>query len=359
MSDDKHDDAWTQAPEVGRAPRERRSTDESDEEATSDPERLRELRRLREQRMLDRWIDGVLVEQRRSRRWKLFFRLVVVLLIASSLAMTAYALFFSGRDMAGGVGASHLGVVEVDGVIDADGEASAERIIEGLRAAWQAPSSRAVVLHINSPGGSPVQSQRVYDEVRRLTEKGDKPVIAVIEDIGASGAYYMASAADDIYAAPASLVGSIGVIYSGFGMQEAIDKLGIERRVFTSGDNKAFLDPFSPMRDEQQQFWQDVLDTTHRQFIDDVKDGRGERLADDPRLFSGLVWTGEQALDLGLIDGLESLDGLSRERFDDVQLHDYTPALDPLSRLSRQLGRVAAEWAGVSSNASPVRYQVQ
>ncbi|MDV6319947.1 signal peptide peptidase SppA [Chromohalobacter sp. HP20-39] len=358
MSDDKREDAWTQGPEIERTSRGPGQADELDEEAASDPERLRELRRLREQRMLDRWIDGVLVEQRRSRRWKLFFRLVVVLLIASSLAMTAYALFFAERGMPGGVGAPHLGVVEVEGVIDANGEASAERIIEGLRAAWQAPSSRAVVLHINSPGGSPVQSQRVYDEVRRLAEKGDKPIIAVIEDIGASGAYYIAAAADDIYAAPASLVGSIGVIYSGFGMQDAIDKLGVERRVFTAGDNKAFLDPFSPIRDEQREFWQQVLDTTHRQFIEDVKAGRGERLADDPKLFSGLIWTGEQALELGLIDGLESLDALSRQRLGEVRLHDYTPALDPLSRLSRQLGRVAAEWVGVSGNASPVRYQV-
>ncbi|MCI0510379.1 protease-4 [Chromohalobacter marismortui] len=359
MSDDKHGDAWTQGPEVERASRGRERAEERDEASISDPERLRELRRLREQRMLDRWIDGVLVEQRRSRRWKLFFRLVLVLLVATSLAMTAYALFFAGRDMPGGVGAPHVGVVEINGVIDANGEANAERIIEGLRAAWQAPASRAVVLHVNSPGGSPVQSQRVYDEVQRLTKKGDKPIVAVIEDIGASGAYYIAAAADDIYAAPASLVGSIGVIYSGFGMQGAIDKLGIERRVFTAGDNKAFLDPFSPIRDEQRKFWQQVLDTTHRQFIEDVKRGRGERLADDPRLFSGLIWTGEQALGLGLIDGLSSIDALSRERFGGVPRRDYTPALDPLSRLSRQLGRVAAEWAGVSSNASPVRYQVQ
>jgi protease-4 len=169
----------------------------------------------------------------------------------------------------------------------------------------------------------------------------------------------MASAADDIYASPASLVGSIGVIYSGFGLQEAIDKVGVERRVFTSGDNKAFLDPFSPIRDEQRAFWQTVLDTTHRQFIDDVKAGRGDRLDDDPRLFSGLIWTGEQALGLGLVDGLSSLDALSRERFGGVPRRDYTPALDPLSRLSRQLGRVAAEWTGMAHHASPVRYQVQ
>ncbi|WP_370624571.1 signal peptide peptidase SppA [Chromohalobacter israelensis] len=357
MGDDKRDDAWTQGPEVGRGSRDedRRRAEKA---AAGDPEQLRELRRLREQHMLDRWIDGVLVEQRRTRRWKLFFRFVFAALIAASLAMTTYAVFFAGRDMTGAAG-PHLGVVEVQGVIDAQGEASAERIIEGLRDAWKAPSSRGVVLHINSPGGSPVQSQRVYDEVRRLAAQGDKPVVAVIEDIGASGAYYMASAADDIYASPASLVGSIGVIYSGFGLQEAIDKVGVERRVFTSGDNKAFLDPFSPIRDEQRAFWQTVLDTTHRQFIDDVKAGRGERLDDDPRLFSGLIWTGEQALGLGLVDGLSSLDALSRERFGGVPRRDYTPALDPLSRLSRQLGRVAAEWTGMAHHASPVRYQVQ
>lgn len=357
MGDDKRDDAWTQGPEVGRGARDE-DRRRAEEEAAGDPEQLRELRRLREQRMLDRWIEGVLVEQRRTRRWKLFFRFVFAALIAASLAMTAYAVMFAGRDITGMSG-PHLGVVEVQGVIDAQGEASAERIIQGLQDAWASPASRGVVLHINSPGGSPVQSQRVYDEVRRLAAQGDKPVVAVIEDIGASGAYYMAAAADDIYASPASLVGSIGVIYSGFGLQGAIDKLGIERRVFTAGDNKAFLDPFSPIREEQRAFWQSVLETTHRQFIDDVKAGRGVRLDDDPRLFSGLIWTGEQALELGLIDGLSSLGALSRERFGGLPMRDYTPALDPLTRLSRQLGRVAAELTGVAHHASPVRYQVQ
>ncbi len=356
MSDDKRYDEWTQGPEV--PPEQRRQAGEGQDVAgrAEDADTLRERQRLQQLEMMDRWMSGVLTEQRRSRRWKLFFRFFFAVLILASLSLTIYGLFFVAERPA--PAGPHLGVVRVEGVIDAQGEASAERIIEGLRRAWKQPAVSALVLKINSPGGSPVQSQRVYAELRRLQQQGTKPIYAVIEDIGASGAYYIAAAASDIYAAPASLVGSIGVIHAGFGLQEAIDKLGIERRVFTAGENKAFLDPFSRIEPEQRRFWQQVLETTHRQFIDDVKAGRGERLADDPRLFSGLIWTGEQAERLGLIDGLKSVDELSRERFGDVRVEDYTPGLDPFERLSRQFGRVAAQWLGVPSTAAPVRYQL-
>jgi protease-4 len=329
------------------------ATPEADAE---DAETLRERRALAQQAMLDRWIDGVLSEQRRSRRWKLFFRFLFAFLILASLSTTLYGLFAvpGSGDAAG----PHLGVVEVGGVIDGDSRASAERVIEGVRRAWEAPDAEALVLHIDSPGGSPVQSQRIYDELMRLRAQGDKPIIAVIEDIGASGAYYVAAAADRIVAAPASLVGSIGVINAGFGFKDAIERLGVERRVFTAGDNKAFLDPFSAISSEQREFWQQVLSTTHRQFIDDVKAGRGDRLADDERLFSGLIWTGEQALDLGLIDELGSLDTLARERLATPRTEDYTPQLDPFERLTRRFGRVAAEWVGLPRAASPLRYEL-
>ncbi|MHB0776928.1 signal peptide peptidase SppA [Halomonas sp. WWR20] len=360
MSDDKQHDDWTQGPQLSQEEAQRRMQDkaslENARETSDDAETLREKQRLAQLEMMDRWIGGVLTEQRRSRRWKLFFRFLFALLLLASLLTTFYTLFVDDIDTP--PTETHLGVVDVRGVIDAEGEASAERVIEGLREAWKSPATRAVVLHINSPGGSPVQSQRVYDEVRRLESLGDKPIIAVIEDIGASGAYYIAAAADEIYAAPSSLVGSIGVIYSGFGLQEAINRLGVERRVFTAGENKAFLDPFSSISPDQRRFWQEVLDSTHRQFIEAVKAGRGERLQDDPRLFSGLVWTGEQSLGLGLIDGLKSVDDVSRELVGEVRLRDYTPGLDPFERLSRQFGRVAAEWLGVPSVSSPLRYQL-
>ncbi|MCE9664939.1 signal peptide peptidase SppA [Halomonas sp. M5N1S17] len=366
MSDDKRDDKreagqedrWTQGPEL--SPEEARRAREA-QAATSPPppesaEVLRERQRLAQQEMLDRWIGGVLVEQRRTRRWKLFFRFFFAALILASLSATLYGLFIDpgAREPE----RQHLGVVKVHGVIDSESPASAERIIRGLNRAWEAESAAAVVLHIDSPGGSPVQSQRVFNEILRLREQGDKPIIAVIEDIGASGAYYIAAAADEIVAAPASLVGSIGVIFASFGFEEAIEHLGIERRIYVSGENKGFLDPFSPVAPEERDFWQTVMDTTHRQFIDAVQAGRGDRLADDNRLFSGLIWNGEQALELGLVDGISSLDALSHELFDELRIHDYTPRLDPFERLSRQFGRVAAEWAGVPSSQSPVRYQL-
>lgn len=350
MSDDKRADPWTQGPEgQGREPQ--RPAPEAE-----GAEALHARERLAQTEMLDRWIGGVLAEQRRARRWKLFFRFFFAALILASLSATLYGLFVD--PVVSKPERPHLGVVEVRGAIDAESPASAERIITGLKRAWEAAAVEAVVLHIDSPGGSPVQSQRVYDEIQRLRGEGDKPIIAVIEDVGASGAYYMAAAADEIVAAPASLVGSIGVIFSSFGFEEAIDRLGVERRVYTAGENKAFLDPFTEVAPEQRRFWQSVLDTTHRQFIDAVREGRGERLVDDEQLFSGLVWSGEQALSLGLVDALDSLDGVARSRLGEVRLHDYTPRLDPFERLSRQFGRVAMEWFGVPSSGSPVRYQL-
>ena len=353
MSDERRDD-WTQGPELSREEVERRraaASSRDDEPTDADSVRLAEVQ------MMDRWIGGVLKEQRRSRRWKIFFRLLFALIVIASLCLSAYAMFLAQGE---GESASrrHLGIVEVSGPIDANGQASAERIIEGLQQAWRASDADAVVLHINSPGGSPVQSQRVYDEIRYLQGQGDKPILAVIEDIGASGAYYMASAADRIYASPASLVGSIGVISAGFGLQEAIDKVGVERRVFTAGENKAFMDPFSEISPAQRDFWQSVLNTTHQQFIDAVKAGRGDRLNDDPALFSGLIWTGEQARTLGLVDDIGNLEQLSRTRLSEVSLKDYTPSLDPWALVSDKLTSAAAHWLGLSNGASPVRYQL-
>jgi protease-4 len=324
--------------------------------AQDDADTLRERQRLMQMEMMDRWIGGVLTEQRRSRRWKLFFRFVLVALLLASVSLSLYSLF--GDKPATAVGAQpHLGVVEVDGVIASDAPANAERIIRGLNNAWQADNAKAVVLHINSPGGSPVQSQRVYAEIMRLREAGDKPIIAVIEDIGASGAYYIAAAADEVVASPASLVGSIGVIYSGFGFQQAIDKLGVERRVLTAGENKAFLDPFQPLNKDTEAFWKTVLNTTHQQFIADVKAGRGERLGDDERLFSGLVWSGEQAIELGLVDRLANMEEVSREYTGRVRWQDYTPALGPLDRLTRRFTQTAAQVLGFSTSPSPLRFE--
>ncbi|WP_110664918.1 signal peptide peptidase SppA [Salinicola halophilus] len=356
MSDDRKGEAWTQGPELSReaakAQSERsRQAGEGAESATPEDVRLAQVR------MMDRWIGGVLAEQRRSRRWKIFFRLLFAGFLLAGLALTAYGLFLAQSPDAAD-GDRHLGIVDVEGAIDADGPASAERIIEGLHRAWSDDAAEAVVLRINSPGGSPVQSQRVYEEIRYLQSQGGKPILAVVEDIGASGAYYMAAAADRIYASPSSLVGSIGVISASFGLEEAIDKLGVERRVFTAGENKAFLDPFSEIAPDQRAFWQSVLNATHQQFIEAVKAGRGDRLSNDPQLFSGLIWTGQQAMDLGLVDDIANLEQLSRQRLGDISLKEYTPALDPWAVFTDRLTSAAAHWVGLEAPTSPLRYQL-
>lgn len=347
-------DRWTQGPEV--SPSQAAPGADAGSAASEDVDALRERQRLAQLEMMDRWIGGVLTEQRRSRRWKLFFRLMLLAIVLVSLIATLYRVFVA-EPSASVPAQQHLAIVEVRGVIASDAPANAERIIEGLNRAWDADSATAVVLHIDSPGGSPVQSQRIYTEIMRLREQGDKPILAVIEDVGASGAYYIASAADTIVASPASLVGSIGVIYAGFGFQDAISQLGVERRVMTAGDNKAFLDPFQPLEEDSEQFWQSVLTQTHQQFIDDVRAGRGERLSDNPEIFSGLLWGGEQALELGLVDTLASLEQVARDQVGDTHWQDYTPRLDPFERLTRRFTQATAELLGLQTTNSPLRFQ--
>lgn len=344
------DDRWTEGPEVSSG-----KTDPIAGAPGDDAETLRERQRLAQLEMMDHWIGGVLTEQRRTRRWKLFFRLMLLVIVLVSLFTALNGLFWDTSSTAAPT-QRHLGIVEVNGVIASDSPANAERIIKGLNRAWAAESAAAVVLHINSPGGSPVQSQRIYAEIMRLREQGDKPIIAVIEDLGASGAYYIAAAADEIVASPVSLVGSIGVIYAGFGFEEAIARIGVERRVVTAGENKAFLDPFQPLDDDTAAFWQSVLNQTHEQFIDDVRAGRGERLSDSSDIFSGLIWSGEQSIELGLVDQLGSLEGVARARVGATNWVDYTPSLDPFERLTRRFTQVVAEVLGVSAPNTPLRF---
>ncbi|MBA4502251.1 signal peptide peptidase SppA [Marinobacterium sp. 3-1745] len=281
-------------------------------------------------------LGSLQVEQRRSRRWGIFFKLLTFVYLFSLLGM-----FFIGKDLGGSkvVAADHTAIVEVKGPIMDGEDASADTIIAALRDAFEAEHSKAVVLRINSPGGSPVQSGYVYDEIKRLRELNpEKKVYAVITDIGASGAYYIAAAADEIYADKASLVGSIGVISSSFGFVDLIEKLGVERRTLTAGENKAFLDPFSPLKERDREFWQTVLNTTHQQFIEQVRKGRGDRLKGGDELFTGLVWSGEQALELGLVDGLGSSSMVAREVIGAEKLVDYTARPQPLDRLIERLG---------------------
>lgn len=288
--------------------------------------------------LIENLVGGILVEQRRSRRWGIFFKLLtffyLFLFLVYVIAMAANMNIGKAAK-----GNEYTAVINVAGVISADEQASADNIVSGLRAAFEDKAAKAVVLRINSPGGSPVQSGYVYDEINRLRElHPDKKVYAVITDLGASAAYYIASAADEIYADKGSLVGSIGVVASGFGFVDAIDKLGVTRRVYTSGQHKGFLDPFLPPKAEETEFWQDVLNTVHTQFINSVKEGRGDRLKENPKLFSGLVWSGEQAVTLGLVDGLGSTSYVAREVVGAEELVDFTPQENPIERFAKQLG---------------------
>jgi protease-4 len=231
-----------------------------------------------------------------------------------------------GPDVSAMTDGQHTALVELSGVIADDSDAEADLVAGGLRAAFEDEGTVGVILRINSPGGSPVQSRYIYDEIRRLRGlHPDIPLYAVIVDVGASGGYYVAAAADRIYAAESSLVGSIGVRMDGFGLVEAIDKLGIERRLLTAGEDKGMLDPFLPVDETQQAHVQGLLEEIHRQFIDAVRDGRGDRLKDDPKIFSGLIWTGEQGVELGLVDAIASSGQVARDVIGAEKIVNFTP----------------------------------
>lgn len=289
----------------------------------------------REWELLEKVVMASVEEQRRARRWGIFFKLLTFLYILWFVWM----IFGTSGVERGAITGSHTAMVTVNGEISEDAEANADAIIEGLQAAFEAPKSKAVILRINSPGGSPVQSAYVYDEIRRLRSlHKDKKIYAVVTDMGASGAYYIASAADHIYVSPGSLVGSIGVIMQGFGVQGLMQKLGVEDRTMTAGEHKAILSPFEPMSPVEKEHVKHLLDAVHQQFIAAVKQGRGQRLKDDPQIFSGLFWTGQQAVGLGLADGFGSVDSVARTVVGAEDVVDYSEPPDPLSSLVRRLG---------------------
>ncbi len=288
-------------------------------------------------KLLEKAVLASTQEQRRSRRWGVFFKSLTFLYLFGAIFLFGSAF----KDDMVGSSDSHTAIIEVRGMIADREDASADKVITALRNAFEDKGTRGVILRINSPGGSPVQSGYIYDEIKRLRQLYPAtPLYAVITDLGASGAYYIASAADRIYADKASLVGSIGVTAASFGFVDTLEKLGIERRVYTSGEHKAFLDPFQPQKDSETEFWQSVLQTTHQQFIDSVKKGRGERLKADahPELFSGLVWSGEQALELGLVDALGSTSMVAREVIGERQLVDFTVEDSPFDRFAKRFG---------------------
>ncbi len=291
-------------------------------------------------------------DRRSERRWRIFFRLAWLLLAAALV----YAVF-SARVRGAAPNGPHTALIEVRGEIAAGAEASAENLLPGLKSAFEDPSARAIVLRINSPGGSPVQAGILNDEIRRLKAlHKDKKVYAVVEETCASGAYYIAVAADVIYADKASVVGSIGVLMDSFGATGLMEKLGVERRLITAGANKGIGDPFSPLPDRQRAHIQSLIDQIHQQFITVVKQGRGTRLKETPEMFSGLFWNGEQALGLGLVDHLGNLDYVAREVIKAEEVIDYTPKENVAERLAKKFG--AAIGAG-AMKAMPSGFSIR
>jgi protease IV len=279
-----------------------------------------------------------LKEQQSDRRWKLGLRLAWMGIVIFVIWQV-----FSFGSPATSPSFPHTALVTIVGEISSDTEASAENVMASMRTALEDPGSRALVLLINSPGGSPVQAGLINDEITRLRALHNKPIYAVVEESCASAAYYIAAATDQIFVDKASLVGSIGVLMDGFGFTGLMDKLGVERRLMTAGENKGFLDPFSPQTGPQRVHAQAMLDQIHRQFIDVVKKGRGDRLKDSPGLFSGLFWSGQQAVDLGLADSLGSVDGVARDVVKAPDVIDYTQRENVAERLVKRFGVAVGE----------------
>ena len=287
-----------------------------------------------ERSVLEQLALAAVREQRRARRWNVVFRFA---LLAYLVALPM--LYFPRDWLAFESDGRHTALVQVNGVIAAGEDASADRIVSGLEAAYSDPDTAGIILRVNSPGGSPVQAGYVSDEIRRLRAAHPRiPVFAVIADVAASGGYYVAVSADRIYADKASLVGSIGVLMNGFGFVDGMEKLGVERRLITAGDDKGFLDPFSPLKAAHVKHARELLEELHAQFVDVVRTGRGKRLSDDPSLFSGLVWSGQRSVSLGLVDGLGSASYVARDLIGVPTIRDFTPGKSLLESLGARLG---------------------
>ena len=290
-----------------------------------------------EQTLVNQIAREFLAEQRRARRWNIAFKLFIALFMA--IFLVAYLMGKTDITPGSLTNGKHTALIDIQGVISSNGQVRSDYVTASLRAAYEDSNTAGIILRINSPGGSPVQAGHVNDEINRLkNEHPDIPVYAVIGDLCASGGYYIAVAADRIYADKASLIGSIGVIMSSFGFVDAINKLGIERRVYHAGRHKAFLDPFAPEQDDEVEHVDQLLEGIYLQFVEVVKEGRGDRLAEDDRIFSGLVWTGEQSVTLGLIDELGNTDYVAREVIGVEEIVDFTYRDTLLEQISREIG---------------------
>jgi protease-4 len=301
--------------------------------------------------LLEQLARDALDERRRARRWGILWKSLAFGLLFAAVAVALVIVGSRERICLDKCTA----LVEVRGEIDASGRASAERVIAGLQAAFKNAGTKGVVVRVNSPGGSPVQAGQIYDEMRRLRAANpNTPLYVVVDEMAASGGYYIAAAGDRIYVDKASIVGSIGVIMQGFGLEGAIEKLGIERRVYTAGENKSFLDPFEPVDPKQRAYVQKMLDEIHEQFIAAVKEGRGARLKETPDMFSGLVWHGKRAVELGLADGFGNLDYVAREVVKAEEIVDFTPEDNLADRVARRFGAtMGREFAAMVLRSGP------
>lgn len=292
-----------------------------------------------ERKVIEKVALAAIQEQRRARQWGIFFKLLLFIYL--------FALLIIGMGWIGkkdGSPGRHTALVEVRGVIAPDSAASADVIMTGLQDAFKDKRTQGVVLRINSPGGSPVQAGHINDEIRRLREKHPNiPVYAVVEDICASGGYYVAVAADKIYVNQSSIVGSIGVRMDGFGFTGAMEKLGVERRLLAAGENKGFLDPFLPVQEAQKEHAEQMLHDIHQQFIKVVRHGRGKRLKETPEMFSGLLWVGAKSIDLGLADAMGGIDYVAREVIQAEDIVDFTPRENIAERVAKRFGAAMAE----------------
>ncbi|MCH9672746.1 MAG: signal peptide peptidase SppA [Gammaproteobacteria bacterium] len=288
-----------------------------------------------ERTVIERLAGEGLKEQKRARRWNIFFKFAFL-----GYATVLLALYLPKLDLwPSSSPEQHTALVEIKGPIGADTDASADAVITALRRAFEDEHTAGVVLRINSPGGSPVQSGYINDEISRLRKKHpETPLYAVITDLCASGGYYIAAAADEIYADKASIIGSIGVLMNGFGFVDTMDKLGVERRLITAGEHKSLLDPFSPVNQEEVTHLRTMIDEMHAQFIAVVKKGRGDRLKDHEELFSGLVWTGEKSIELGLVDALGTSSSVARDKIGAEDIVDFTARAGLIDRIAERFG---------------------
>ena len=294
-----------------------------------------------ERGVLERLAFAAIKEQRSGRRWGIFFKLLAFGYV------TIFILLSVDWSWAGRTAERHTALIDLQGVIEAKGAANADQIVAALQHAFKDSATQGIILRLNSPGGSPVQAGIIFDEILRLRARYPKvPLYAVVEDVCASGSYYIAAAADRIYVDKASLVGSIGVLMDGFGFTGTMEKLGVERRLLTAGANKGFLDPFSPLGEAQRAHAQRMLDQIHRQFIAVVKKGRGDRLKESPDLFSGLVWTGEESVQLGLADAFGTVDSVARDVIKAETVIDYTEKGNLAERLAKRFGAAFGQSIG-------------